>query len=328
MTDKHPADQVRDAISDFAAADKAQEISALANILGDIGAVGSNPDLVVALDDLPTDQADGLRTMLAQAQALEALSAKLVTAEAAGDTQAMQALTAEFQSVMPMPEFEPNPLDPPYDLIEVAIQDDDVAALESALAGDPALNVHLGRYGSFPLASVMRSHGSNRLPMAKLMLTRGADAAFATPEGYTALHVLMDCGDRADTVALIDVLIANGAPTEAVNHYGWTPLLQGIMEGSAVMIEALLERGANVHARFPDQSMPPFTRGCTAMMAACYEPDKIGVLLAYGADPAGAHDNGRGFNRYADAVIKEGNDARLAALVEDSRALINAAKLA
>lgn len=327
MPDKDLADQTRDRMIEFATDEGAQTMSGAADFLGDLGAIMAAPEFEAALDALPAEQAQEMRAIMERSQAMEALSRKMDAAEQSGDNAALQALVSEFQAMAPVTDYTPDVLDPPYDAIDEAIEDEDVVALKAALAGKPDLNVHLGSFDSFPLADVMRSFGEDRVALAQLLLDHGADAGFATPEGYTALHVLMDSGDREDTVGLINLLISSGAPTEAVNHYGWTPLLQAIMEGSAAMMDALLARGADVHARFSDVSMPPFSRGCTALMGACTDPDKVAVLLAHGADPAGAHDNGRGFNRYADAVQKESGAGAFSDAVEASRKLVNAAKI-
>lgn len=328
MTKRHPADAVRDVMVDFATKEDAKGLADAAELAGGINDILADPDVVAALDAADPAQTAELRDLMAKMQNMETITQAMVAADASGDQGAMDALSAQFQELSPASEFEPEVLGAPYDAIRDAIWEDDADALGGALAGAPDLNVLLGQYQTFPLALAAMSYEESRLDLVNLLLSHGANAAFATPEGYTALHFLIDSPDRADTVSMIDTLLAAGADIEARNHYGWTPMLQAVMEGSPLVLKTLLARGANVHARFDDSSMPPFSRGCTAMMAASYEPDKIEVLLNAGADPAGAHDDGRGFNAYADDALRDlDEDDTFATLIERSRALINSARL-
>ena len=328
MTKRHPSDAIRDVMVDFATSEETKGLAEAAELAGGINDILANPDVLAALDAADPAQTAELRDMIAKMQSMEAITQAMVAADASGDQGAMDALTAQFQELSPASGLEPEVLDAPYDAIRDAIWDDDADALKTALADAPELNVLLGQYQSFPLAMAAMSYEDNRLELVEMLLSHGAKANFATPEGYSALHFLIDSPDRDDTVAMIDALLAAGADIEARNHYGWTPMLQAVMEGSPLVLKTLLARGANVHARFDDSSMPPFSRGCTAMMAAGYEPDKIAVLLDAGADPAGSHDDGRGFNAYADdALLQLDEDDAFAALIEQSRALVNSARL-
>ncbi len=331
MTKKHPADAIQELLKTKITSGNMTSLTDSADLVEGINDILHDPALVEALAGLEGEQAAALQEAMTHAVKMEALTKQMVEAEEAGDVAAMESLLAEFQNLSGAESIKPEVYPAPYDAIQDAIDDGDLSALKEALSEKPDLNKPLGKYESVPLAWAMTSFGEKRLEIARMLLEHGADAAFATSEGYTALHSLVDSPDREDTVALIDLLLAKGAPIEALQTYEWTPLLAAVMEGTPLVMEALLSRGANVHARFTQASMPVFSRGCTAMMVAAAEPDKIRLLLAYGADPAGSHDDGRGFNAYADDIATEvgydphSQDYRFR--VEESRALINAARL-
>lgn len=328
MTKKHPAEEITGLMMDFAETGGAGGLSDTAGLLGGVNNVLADPAILAALEAADPEQANALRDMMAEALKMEELTQQMMQADEAGDMAKLEALTQQFQGLSAMQDYTPDVLDPPYDAIQDAIWEDDLDALKAALASNTGLNVHLGKFNSFPLAMAAMSFEDNRLALMRCLLDHGADANFSTPDGYTALHFLIDGPDRDDTVAAIDLLLDAGADIEAQNHYGWTPMLRAVMEGSPLVLKTLLARGANVHARYGEASMPPFSRGCTAMMQAIYEPEMIEILLDAGADPAGSHDDGRGFNAYADDALAELDDnEEYAALIERSRALVNSARL-
>jgi hypothetical protein len=83
------------------------------------------------------------------------------------------------------------------------------------------------------------------------LIDRGINLRAGENSGQTALHLAALHGE----VAIVKLLIARGAPLEAKNAYGGTVLGQatwscrngGVAEDYAVIIETLLEAGADVH---------------------------------------------------------------------------------
>ena len=94
-------------------------------------------------------------------------------------------------------------------------------------------------------------------------------------DGTTALHWAIHFDD-IETAAL---LIRTGANVSGANRTGVTPMRLATINGSAAMIEALLEAGV-------DPNAPLTPHGDTALMMAARtgKPDAIQVLLDSGAD--------------------------------------------
>ncbi len=93
------------------------------------------------------------------------------------------------------------------------------------------------------------------------------------PDGTTALHWAV----HRDDLDLAQLLIRAGAHVGATNDYGATPLSLACTNGNAVVVERLLEAGADPEAR---------TEGETALMTAVRtgSVDAVKVLIAHGAD--------------------------------------------
>ena len=90
--------------------------------------------------------------------------------------------------------------------------------------------------------------------MVSLLLERKADigAMDFSLCGATALHAVCvgahDSGARGQ-LACADALLSNGAPLDAVDGDGWTPLMQSALLGHSQMIEKLLAAGASTAPR-------------------------------------------------------------------------------
>ena len=90
--------------------------------------------------------------------------------------------------------------------------------------------------------------------MVSLLLERKADigAMDFSLCGATALHAVCvgahDSGARGQ-LGCADALLSNGAPLDAVDGDGWTPLMQSALLGHSQMIEKLLAAGASTAPR-------------------------------------------------------------------------------
>lgn len=83
---------------------------------------------------------------------------------------------------------------------------------------------------------------------------------------------------------------ASESVLEARDNWGRTPLLAAILDGTVSEVRALLRAGANPNAVLIGQTATCYTSGETALMLAAPEPQKLKLLLQYGADPmAGPH---------------------------------------
>ena len=109
----------------------------------------------------------------------------------------------------------------------------------------------------------------------RLLQEEGADVHAPQVDGTTALHWAVRWDDH-ETAGL---LIRAGASLDAVNHAGSTPMRLATVNGSAAMIERLLDAGVD-----PDAALSP--DGDTALMMAARtgRPDAVRVLLDRGAD--------------------------------------------
>src|SRR5262249_8461128 len=86
------------------------------------------------------------------------------------------------------------------------------------------------------LNDVIRSGDAAR---AMEMLKHGAAAQSIDPDGTTALH----WAARLDDIRLARALLAAGAKAGSANRYGVTPLELAAVNGSAPMVEMLLNAG-------------------------------------------------------------------------------------
>lgn len=123
---------------------------------------------------------------------------------------------------------------------------------------------------------------SNNLPVAKLLIARGADV-----EGKGS-SPLSSAGVNGDFVEMAQLLVENGAEVNRPSPTGWYPLETAAGRGNIKVTEYLLAQGANPNAA--DQA------GYTALYSAAgsdYGAAAAKALLKYGADPNAKSLNGR-----------------------------------
>ena len=106
------------------------------------------------------------------------------------------------------------------------------------------------------------------------LLTAGADADAAQPDGATALHWAV----HLDDAPIVEQLILAGATVDATNEYGVTPLSIACGNGSAPLVERLLEAGADPNLARPTGETPLMRAASTGSVRA------VDALVAHGAD--------------------------------------------
>ena len=109
----------------------------------------------------------------------------------------------------------------------------------------------------------------------RALLAKKADVNAPQVDGTTALHWAV----RANDVEMTEMLLSAGAKASAANQSGATPMLLAAMNGSAAVLERLIQAGANPNA-------PVSETGDTALMIAARtgKVDAVKVLLDHGAN--------------------------------------------
>lgn len=88
---------------------------------------------------------------------------------------------------------------------------------------------------------------------AKLLIERGADLEARSTNREFALDAApLHSAVAARERGTIEVLLDAGADVNAVQHGGFTPLLEAAQTGQADVVELLLERGADPDAKLDD----------------------------------------------------------------------------
>ncbi len=190
-----------------------------------------------------------------------------------------------------------------------AIEDADADAVRRMLGEHPELLETADDWGLTPLMHAV-SCMSRSVPVVTAILEAGANVNRKTQEGYTALHCAIDVNGEANlnTAEVIGVLVSAGADLNARQHYGWTPLLQAVVKGTAAEVKALLAAGADANETMPFDTLPAFNAGRTTLMGALTSPYAeviIEALLQAGADPQRRDANGMNFFEYAEMVQQE-----------------------
>jgi hemoglobin len=166
-------------------------------------------------------------------------------------------------------------------VLAVMIASSNDALLEFAereLQADPALAQVRNRYGRTLLHDAA-AQGSLR--MVELLLRLGADPNARTSGGHDALYCLANQGPAVGSGSIVRALIRAGAQVDCrSDSKRCTALHMAARRGNVEVAEALLDCGADIHAR--DKS------GDTPLQRArnCRKAGVASLLVARGADPA------------------------------------------
>jgi ankyrin repeat protein len=196
-----------------------------------------------------------------------------------------------------------------FDELTQAIDDADAVTVRRIVAAHPELLDQTDTYGSTPLMHAASCMGRD-VAVIRELLDAGATVNRQTDEGNTALHFAIDVNGEANLNSreVIELLVAAGADLNLRQHYGWTPLLRAVVEGTLAEVDALLAAGANPNVALPVDTLPACNSGLTALMAAvtnAYGEDVIASLLRAGADPQARNAGGATFSEYLDGLLAE-----------------------
>jgi len=113
----------------------------------------------------------------------------------------------------------------------------------------------------------------SHIEVMKLLIAHGADVNIRDHDGKTALMNVVGWGD-AD---IVETLLDRGADVNA-RWNGWTALMEAAGQGDPSVVKTLLDRGADVNAR--ERNVP------TALICAAQrgDPNIVKLLLSRGAD--------------------------------------------
>ena len=243
----------------------------------------------------------------------EAVGRRLIDAVKRGDTAAVRALLRQRVDVN-TPEVDG------ATALHWAVHRDNVETVD-LLLGAGADVAAANRYGVVPL-SLACLNGS--AVIVEKLLDAGADPNATQPGGETALMTAA----RTGVVEPVRLLLANGAEVNATESMkGQTALMWAAAENHAATIDALVEAGADSHARSrpsPDLSaQEPGDRGFTAILFAARagQLDAVRALLAAGADVNDTMVNGTS----ALVIAVASGQFQMAALLLDNGADPNAA---
>ncbi|HET6328520.1 MAG TPA: ankyrin repeat domain-containing protein [Planctomycetaceae bacterium] len=103
-----------------------------------------------------------------------------------------------------------------------------------------------GRYGLTALHYAVRG---GKLPLIKLLLERGAPVDALDEDGLTPLVHLSKTRSKADPIPVMELLVANGADVNARNEMQGTLLMHFARQGNAAAVRWLLAHGADPSAR-------------------------------------------------------------------------------
>lgn len=97
-----------------------------------------------------------------------------------------------------------------------------------------------------------------QLPVAELLIARGADCRARNRRGAEPLHYAADTNrsNPPAQAAMIEYLVSIGADPNATDNDGVTPLHRAVRTRSLAAVRALLDGGANAHRKNKSGSTP------------------------------------------------------------------------
>jgi ankyrin repeat protein len=211
------------------------------------------------------------------------------------------------------------------DELRTAINEQDACRVRK-LVSAPGLLEATDRRGLTPLMYAVM-HERRSIDVVSAIIDVGANINARSSDGYTALHCSIDVvgSARLNAEGVIARLVSAGADLEARQKYGWTPLICGVVRARPVEVRCLLAAGAQPNVTLPQDSIPAFNAGRTALMAAltvaaCHEI--IPAMLEAGADPFLRGRDGLDFFGFAKMLRQRWGEWRFSGAVDRGEAIV------
>lgn len=192
-----------------------------------------------------------------------------------------------------------------------AIEDGDIESVRRLLDATPALLHEKNEHGLTPLMCAVSSMDRTS-QLVQVLIEAGANVNAKTDEGSTALHWMVDVngptgsGEMPGQIARL--LVDAGADIEALQHWGWTPLMQAALQGTSDELQALVDVGGDVNKSFPTDSMPECFAGCTTLAVTLGRPAKLRILIDAGVNLSATDAYGQTVLEHARECLAEDAD--------------------
>ncbi len=167
--------------------------------------------------------------------------------------------------------------------------------ITSELIGSQPLPVPMPSVESAPVTILPVPEPVLRLPAVQVPVLNaiGFIDVHRRVNGQTVLHAFLAKG-----IAIIEALLAKGAPINAVDSHGNTVLIKAVEMNDRALVHFLLSRGAAINQTNNDGQTP-------LMIAASRNAlDLLKLLMDHGADQSLRDGQGRTFIDYFDPVMK------------------------
>lgn len=132
--------------------------------------------------------------------------------------------------------------------------------------------------GKLEIPPLMAAANARNMPMAKYLLSAGADPNATDDHGRTLLHRAFNAIDCNEMLETIEFLLTIGMDIEAKDKKGHTPLHIAAKNRCQDTVKLLLTHGGNLNARTNDGQTP------LHVAATFHTIESISVLLKAGAD--------------------------------------------
>ncbi|NAW88551.1 ankyrin repeat domain-containing protein [Photobacterium halotolerans] len=170
------------------------------------------------------------------------------------------------------------------------------------------------RYIDRPEFKFFQKIKRGQLEQAEDLLRQGVDVHYVTEsEEWTYLHKVLTSttADRQTPAESVKYLINKGLDVNAIDNYGYTPLIYAVRQRNIPAMRLLLENGAKetIEHRGKDSQ----NALDMAFESHPFEFNVVKVLLEYGADPDASAPGGKSVREAMDIIA--GIDPAIKALI-------------